>query len=318
MRRHLRCSTRSNKQDNRDTTPMRRFPEIIFLLLLILLARNVLPAQETALPPGHDSTQTRRDSTVAGGDSAGVGRPDTLRKMANKAFAAGEYLKFEIHYGFVTAGEAIMKISDTTLLLPSGNRRCLKIDFAVNSKPFFDLVYKVRDRYRTILDAEGLFPWRFEQHIREGGYSRDFTAEFDQIQHVARTSEGDHPIPSYVHDIMSAFYFARTLDYSASTPGQKFHLQNFYKDSTYELDVKFKGRQETEVDAGTFKCIVIEPLAREGGLFKSEGKVYVWLTDDDRKMPVKVSSKIAIGSVDSDLIEFHGLNGPVSARKTEE
>src|SRR5258706_11634517 len=100
--------------------------------------------------------------------------------------------------------------------------------------------------------------------------------------------------------MMSAFYFARTIDYSNFKPGQKIHLQNFYKDSTYELDVKFRGRQTIEVEAGTFNCVVIEPLAKEGGLFKSEGRVYVWITDDDRKMPIRVSSKIPIGSVESE------------------
>ena len=257
------------------------------------------------------SSTARKDSILRRTDTVGAIPTDTLRKLVNAAFGAGEYLKFDINYGFVSAGEAIMRISDTVY---HSTRRCLKIDFMVNSKPFFDMVYKVRDRYQTILDAEGLFPWRFEQHIREGGYTRDFTAEFDQLQHVARTSEGEYRVPPYVHDIMSAFYFARTIDYTNFTAGQKVHLQNFYKDSTYELDVRFKGRQEIEVEAGTFKCVVVEPLAREGGLFKSDGRVYVWLTDDERRMPVRVSSKIAIGSVDSDLKEFRGLIGPVRAK----
>ena len=67
------------------------------------------------------------------------------------------------------------------------------------------------------------------------------------------------------------------------------------------------------MEAGTFRCLVIEPLAREGGLFKSEGKLFVWITDDDRRMPVRVSTKIAIGSVDSELVEYHGINGPIDA-----
>ena len=68
------------------------------------------------------------------------------------------------------------------------------------------------------------------------------------------------------------------------------------------------------------KVLVVddEPLAREGGLFRSEGRLFVWLTDDDRKMPVRVSTKISIGSVDSELLEFGGTNGPVDAKIKEE
>lgn len=289
---------------------MKRRARIVTLILSALLFLSLFLKSGDG---GQKLDSSKSNPEVAAGRSDTLqGIPqDTLRKLLNQSFGAGEYLRFDVNYGFVTAGEAVMRISDTVY---NGDRKCLKIDFTVTSKPFFDLVYKVRDRYQTILDAQGLFPWRFEQHIREGGYSRDFTAEFDQHSHVARTSEGDHRIPPYVHDIMSAFYFARTIDYTNVVVGQKIRLQNFYKDSTYELDVRFKGRQEVEVEAGRFKCVVVEPLAREGGLFKSDGKVYVWLTDDERKMPVKVSSKIAIGSVDSDLIEYRGLIGPVRAR----
>lgn len=252
-------------------------------------------------------------STVA--DTIVNVRTDTLRKHSNQAFLGGEYLKFDVNYEFITVGEAVMRVRDTVY---HNGRPCFDVNFSVDSKSFFDLVYKVRDRYRTFIDAEGFFPWRFEQHIREGGYTRDFTADFDQIEHVARTSEGEYEIPPYVHDIMSAFYFARTIDYAGFTPGRKIRLQNFYKDSTYELDVRFKGRQEIEVPAGKFKCIVVEPLAKEGGLFKSEGKVYVWLTDDERKIPVRVSSKILIGSIDSELIEYRGINSPINAKINED
>jgi hypothetical protein len=276
------------------------FSKIMFAFFLMLFGDTVFPqANNTAT-----LSNTTSNSSV-----------DTLRKYSNQAFGGGEYLRFDVNYEFITVGEAVMRINDTVY---HNDRRCHEVNFTVDSKSFFDLVYKVRDRYRTVLDAEGLFPWRFEQHIREGGYTRDFIAEFDQIQHVAKTSEGQYKIPPYVHDIMSAFYFARTVDYSNFKPGQKIHLQNFYKDSTYELDVRFKGRQEIEVEAGKFKCVVIEPLAKEGGLFKSEGRVYVWLTDDERKIPVRVSSKVAIGSIDSELIEYRGINGPINAKINED
>ena len=288
----------------------------IFLLMAasIFVLYSQQSRQHDSLTIHQDSLKTKPDSLSVRPETSVVAAIDTLRKIKNGAFAAGEYLQFDVKYGFVDAGDAVMKITDTMY----NGRKCHKIEFLVDSKPFFNWIYKVEDRYKTIVDAEGLFPWRFEQHIREGGYTRDFVADFDQLNHIAKTSEGQHPIPPYVHDIMSAFYFARTIDYTGFKPGQKVHLQNFYKDSTYELDVKFKGRQMIEVDAGKFNCIVIEPLAREGGLFKSDGKVYIWLTDDERKIPVKVSTKIVIGSIDSDLVEFHGINGPISAKVKED
>ena len=204
-----------------------------------------------------------------------------------------------------------MSVRDTVV---HGNRKAHIVEFVIESKPFFDFFYRVRDRYQTIIDSAGLFPWRFEQHIREGNFSRDFVAEFDQVTHRAKTTGGIYETAPYVHDIMSAFYFSRTVDYTKFRPGQRVHLQNFYKDSTYTLDVKYKGRQQIEVDAGKFNCIIIEPLAQEGGLFKHGGSIYIWITDDDRKMPVKVSAEVPIGSINSELTEYRGLNGLLHAK----
>jgi hypothetical protein len=234
-----------------------------------------------------------------------------LRKIKNEAFDVGERLVFDVNYLNITAGEAVMAIPSIDSI---AGRRCFKVSFTVNSTPFFSSIYKVEDRYYTFIDVEAIVPWKFEQHIREGSYRRDFIAEFDQIQHKARTTEGEYEIPEYVHDIMSAFYYARILDYSTLNVGEGPTLYNFYKDTSHELKVRFLGRQELEVEAGTFNTIVVEPLVREGGLFKSEGRIVIWLSDDERKIPIRVNTKVVIGSIDTELREYSGLIGPLRSR----
>lgn len=91
--------------------------------------------------------------------------------------------------------------------------------------------------------------------------------------------------------------------------GETIRLQNFYKDTVYSLDVKYLGKEQVSVPAGTFNCIIVEPIIIKGGLFKSEGSIYVWLTDDNLRIPVKVKTKIVIGSIDAVLTAFEGVNG---------
>lgn len=245
-----------------------------------------------------------------------------FRVIKQNAFKAGEKLTFEINYGFVTAGEAIMEISPVIQTI--NGRKCYDITFSVNSSSSFEWVYKVRDFYKTYVDVEGLFPWRFEQHIREGNYKRDFEAIFDQQNLKAKTFtgdkepkkfEGEFDIPLYAQDAMSAFYFARTIDFDKMKVGDKISLQNFYKDKTYPLDVKYLGKETVEVPAGEFRCIKLEPLVQEGGLFKSEGSIIIWMTDDDRRMPVRVKTQVLIGSIDADLSSYSGLAGPLNSEK---
>lgn len=253
-------------------------------------------------------------SLFSGISAAAGGNPEKseFRKLENSAFRVGEKLTFDVKYGFVKAGVATMEIPEMKKMM---GRNSYHITFQVASVPSFDWFYKVRDRYETYIDAEGLFPWRFEQHIREGGYSRDFSAFFDQRKGKAKTTEGEYDIPKYVNDIVSAFYLARTFNYSKMKPGDKIHLENFYKDKVYPLDVVYRGKEKVTVAAGTFECFIVEPMVKEGGLFKSEGSILVWLTDDAVKVPVKVKTKVVIGAIDVELTNYEGLAGKIAARK---
>ncbi|MCX7798508.1 MAG: DUF3108 domain-containing protein [Melioribacter sp.] len=244
-------------------------------------------------------------------NSITLSQKDNFRKIENKAFKIGEKLTFEVKYGFITAGIAEFSIPKITKI---AGRDVFNVVFKVSSVPAFDLFYKVRDRYETFIDVEGIFPWRFEQHIREGKYSRDFSAFFDQRKGKAITTEGTYDIPKYVNDIVSAFYLARTFDYSKMKIDNKIYLENFYKDKVYPLEVIFRGRETVSVSAGTFKCIILEPLVKEGGLFKSEGSILIWLTDDELKIPVKVKTKVLIGSIDAELIAYEGLAGTLKSK----
>ena len=235
-----------------------------------------------------------------------------LRRLPNQAFALGERLVFDVNYGYVTAGEAVLSIPAHDSV---SGRQCYRVEVAINSSTSFSVFYRVEDRYLTFIDVETLAPWQFEQHIREGGYRRDFVANFDQRRGIATTTDGGtYETPRYVHDIMSAFYYVRSLDLSTMQKGDELELKNFYKDKTHDLVVRVLGREELEVEAGTFRTIVVEPLVREGGLFKSEGRIVVWLTDDERKVPVRVNTKVVIGSIDTELREYSGLRGPINAR----
>ncbi len=236
---------------------------------------------------------------------------DSLRIVHQSAFAVGEHLKYDVSWSFITAGLAEFSIPAIDTVQ---GRECYRVVFTVVSTPTFAFFYKVDDRYETLIDRNGIFPWHFSQRLREGKYKYDYAADFDQLNNVAVTKNGRFPIPPYVHDVVSALFYTRTLEFSKCRPGEKIHLQNFYKDSTYQLAVKFLGHQQVSVDAGTFNCVVIEPLIMEGGLFKSEGRIIIWLTNDDRRIPVKVSTKVVVGSIDAELREYSGIDGPISAK----
>lgn len=243
---------------------------------------------------------------------AGMNEAKVLRTVPNEAFGFSEKLEYKVGYKFITAGTGSFTIGPSAVF--RNGRECYDIRFEVRSLPSLEFLYKVRDRYRTLLDAGGIFPWEFEQNVREGGYKKDAKAVFDQVNHTATVKNKTYKVPEYVHDIVSAFYYVRTMDLGSMKNGHIFYLQNFYQDTTHALGVKIHRRETIEVEAGKFRCIVIEPLVVQGGLFKNEGNIYIWVTDDERKIPVRVATRILIGFVGADLTKFSGTRGPVNSR----
>ena len=235
-----------------------------------------------------------------------------FRHLDNFAFGVGERLTFDISYGIITAGQAVMSIPGFKYV---NGRKTYETRVEASSSSTFDWVFRVRDRYETFMDVDGIFPWRFEQHVREGNYKRDYDAFFDPTEMTAEANDGQKfKTPQYVHDIVSAFYFVRTMDLTHAHKGDVIRLQNFFDGKTNALDVRVLGHQQVETDAGTFECAVIEPMVVDGGLFKSDGSIKIWLTDDNNHIPVKMSAKILIGEIEAKLVKYEGVRSALTAK----
>ena len=236
---------------------------------------------------------------------------DSLRTHKNNAFRTGEKLEFSIKYGFISVGEAVIEIPEKTEIM---FRKAYHVVSKVKSKPFFDFFFKVRDKYETYIDSAALLPYRFVQHVREGKYSKDYGAFFNHSRNVAIHDGKEYAISDSTQDIVSAFFYVRTLHFSKARPGYTVHLENFFNNKIYPLRVIYHGKEKIEVDAGTFNCIKIEPVITDGGLFKSEGQILIWLTDDSVKMPVKVKAEIPIGSIVAELTKYSGIYGKLTSK----
>ncbi len=229
---------------------------------------------------------------------------DSLRRVIqNDSFGPGEFLNFDIGYGFVTAGNATLEIRDT---VDYNGNLCFDFHSVTNSNKFFDSFYKVRDTILAYIDAEGVFAHYSKRILHEGSYHSEREICFEPEQRRAITRRGADDIDTvaigaFFHDVISAFYYVRTLPLEI---GQTIKLNYVGHDSVAVLDVHVLKRETVSVPAGEFKCIVVEPMLTSAGIFKNEGDVKVWLTDDRLKMPVLMKSKVIVGSIHAELREF--------------
>ena len=238
------------------------------------------------------AAQGRGDETELP-DSAGL--PGVVRETLAASphpFRAGESLRFTVQYGFIHAGSAWLEVPE---VVDWNGHPSWRLVARAESNGFFDKVYKVRNRIESMWDQQGLFSWRYFEDRHEGHYNANDTIVFDPAIHEARYKNGQtYEIPAGVQDALSAFYYTRfqplplggsvLFDYHASR-------------KSLPLEVRVLGRQTVKTPAGRFHCVVIEPLLKAGGIFKNNGRLVIWMTDDERRMPVLMRSKVLIGSI---------------------
>jgi len=220
------------------------------------------------------------------------------RYIENLAFGIGERLRFDIGYGFINAGYATMEVID---LVEYNGRPCYRVVSTANSNKFFSSLFKVEDRVESIIDAIGIFSWSFQKNLREGSYRSDRAYSFDQKANLAFYEDDTLEVEPYVQDALSILYYARTQHLEV---GKSIYIDNFTDGEHYPLEVRVLEKETVKVKAGKFDCLVVEPLLLASGIFKHEGRLKVWLTDDRLKMPVLMKSRVLVGSITAELTEF--------------
>jgi hypothetical protein len=220
------------------------------------------------------------------------------RSLENIAFGIGEKLQFDIGYGFINAGTATMEVAE---LVEFNDRPAYQLITTANSNKFFSSFYPVRDRVESIMDAIGLFSWRFDKKLREGKYRAHRQYEFDQVNHSVVYKGDTITVAPYVQDALSVLYYIRTQPLEV---GQSVFVDNFTDGKNYPLEVQIHRRETIKTKAGKFDCLVVEPLLQSAGVFKHEGKLTVWLTDDRVRLPVMMKSKVVVGSITAELTDY--------------
>jgi len=234
-----------------------------------------------------------------------------LRTIEHNAFAAGEELKYRLHYGFIDAGEATISVKNTHKKVRG--REMLHVMGLGKTLKGFNWMFKVDDRYESYIDKEGVFPWIFTRRVNEGGYKINQDYTFFQHKEAVDNQEGQNfATPSGVQDMISSFYYARTLDFSNVKEGDIFTIQTFMDDEIYNLKIKYQEKETLKLRNGKFKCLKFVPVVQEGRVFKSSEDLQVWITDDANKIPILAKAKVLVGSIKMELVEYKGLVHPIS------
>lgn len=224
-------------------------------------------------------------------------------------FQPGEKLTYILKWEVIPAGEAILEV------LPVKRIKGITVyhfTLSAKSNSFVDFFYKVRDKIDAFADIGMHHTLHYTKKQHEGSTRRDVVVEFDWQKNEAQyTNYGKKmapiSIPDETFDPLSAFYYSRFLDLEVNTLIKR-HVTDGKKIVLGTARVVRK--EQINLDMGTYDTYLLEPEIKDiGGVFAKSrnAKIQIWVTADHRRLPVRIKSKVVVGSFTGELIAAEGL-----------
>lgn len=235
------------------------------------------------------------------------------RTINHQAFKAGEKLTYRLHYGFIDAGEAVMEVKSTNKKVKG--RSLLHLVGTGRTLGSFNWIFKVKDKYESYIDSEGVFPWMFIRRVDEGGFKINQDYIFKQNENKVKTQDKEEfKVTEGIQDMLSSFYYARTLDFKNAKIGQEYAMDMFLDDEIFPFKIKYIGTEVIKTRKGKFNCIKLRPLMMKGRVWETEESMTIWVTNDNNKIPILMKTKIAVGSVKATLTDWEGTVSAINRK----
>ncbi len=240
---------------------------------------------------------------------------DRYREIPNTSFGKGERIEYRVHYGFINAAEARVDIHNS--IVNVNNRPCYRVNVFGRTVGAFDLVSRVRDQWRSYIDTSAILPQMFKQEIEEGKFRKEETVLFNHGSNVVysevnKVEKRSFKAPNNIHDVISGYYFLRTINFDRMSVGQSVEVPTFFNGDIYPMKVRYRGKDEIKTKFGRIKVLKLNPIMPSNKFFKGEESINIWVSDDVNKVPVKIEVDLWIGSLDMDLKSYKGLQSPMN------
>ena len=201
---------------------------------------------------------------------------------------------FQVYYGPINAGRV-----DAFLRLDSiRNRQVYYAEAVARSTGIADRLYRIRDMYGGYFDPESLLPLKSIRDIREGNYRKYEVVNYyhDSLNAISSES-GNHEVPANIRDMVSVFYYVRTINFDTMKYDDIIHINTFFDDDLFPFDMRFRGRETITTRGGTFKCIKLVPFVEPGRIFRKEDDMTLWFSDDPNRVPIRGKFDLIVGSI---------------------
>ncbi|MDU1891912.1 MAG: DUF3108 domain-containing protein [Dysgonomonas sp.] len=247
-------------------------------------------------------------------------------KIENKYFQAGEDMTYDLYfkYGLIhtKAGTSTLK----TVSERYNNTSALKMTLTAKSTGTARKLFKLNDTLSCYMSKD-LVPLAYIKNAEEGD---DYTQEkvtysysgqgvaINAIRHKNGNFKFDEKLTANgcIYDMMSVVYYARTLNYKDMRKGQSSKVDFISGRKKVNMEIKYDGTEVVEANDGNkYNCWKLTLSIMDDAFDNRKEAMKVYITSDDNRMPVRLDSKLNIGSTRAMLKSYRGNKYPVTTTK---
>jgi len=228
--------------------------------------------------------------------------PCTAADSVSRPFVPGEKLTFDLTWGGIGAGKAVLQVMPQTTL---DGVAAYHFVMTARSTKTIDRIFKIRDQLASFADVKMSHSLLYKEKIREGGYRKDRVITFDwgknELSYVSNNKKPKQlPVMPGTFDPLAAFYFLRL---QPLTTVKKVECPITDGKRNVMGRVNILGRETIRVGDRTYATVVLEPILEDVELFSTSENagIRIWITTDERKIPVRVESRVAFGFFRAEL-----------------
>ncbi|GFO66157.1 DUF3108 domain-containing protein [Geomonas paludis] len=219
-----------------------------------------------------------------------------LMAASASAFPVPERLVYDVTWSGMKAGSAVLEVT------PQGDE--LRLTNTIRSTGVVSAFFKIDDRTESVTTRAGA-PKFFRENKREGSYraARQATFNFSSLKansiDLLKKVERTDAITPRTYDNLSSIYFIRGSDLS---PGRSISFDIYDTKRLWHTEVRVVQRQELATPLGKFKTVMVTSRLSHNGQEAKVGNATFWFTDDDRRIPVKITTAMKVGEVTLTLV----------------
>ena len=232
-------------------------------------------------------------------------------------FKAGEKIVFNISYNWHAVQTDVAKGTLTAKQETLNGEKVWHTSMSMQTAPFFDVFFKIREKFDSWFALKGVEPRKFYRDSREGDYHAINDYVYDRRSGVIHAKleywdkdklTVDIPYGDCTYDVTALFYFARRMDFAKMKPGTVHKISIAIDKDVLQVNLTYRGKENKFVKGiGTIAAHKVGISLKKGDVFEGNEDAILWFSDDDNRIPIAFMAPLKVGAMNGRLASYEGL-----------